>query len=48
MLDLEEPGQVICLVLHKANETPVQLLVAFDFILELALLVSVQLFFIHR
>ena len=47
MFDLKEPGQVIGFVLHKANETSIQLLVAFNFILELALLMPVQLFFIH-
>ena len=44
MLDLEEPGQVVCLVLHEADEASVQLLVALDLVLELTLLVPVQFF----
>ena len=35
-------------MLHKADEASIQLLVAFDLVLELTLLVPVQLFFVHR
>jgi hypothetical protein len=35
-------------VLHEANETTVELLVSLYFVLELTLLVSIELLFIHR
>jgi hypothetical protein len=41
VLDLQEAGQVVCLVLHQSNETPVQLFVAFNLVLELTLLITV-------
>lgn len=41
VLDLQETSQVIRLEEHQSNEAPVQLLIAFDLILELAPLVSI-------
>ena len=47
MFDLEKSCQIICLVLHKPYETSIQLFIAFNLVLELALLMSVQLLLIH-
>lgn len=50
MLYLQEPSQVICLVLHQPNKATVnrfRSITRVSFILELAFLVSVQLVFIH-
>lgn len=47
VLDLEEARQVIGLKQHQPDETAVELLVAFDLVLELTALVPVQLLFIH-
>ena len=47
VLDLQEARQIVCLVLHQSNEASIELLVAIDFVLELAFLVSEKLIFIH-
>ena len=48
MFDLQKSCQVVCFVLHQSYETSVELLVPFYLILELALLMTIELFFIHR
>lgn len=48
VFDLKETSQVIGLEQHKSDEASIELLVSFDFILELATLMPVELFFVHR
>lgn len=48
MLNFQEARQIVCLVLHQSNKTSVELLVAIDLVLELALLVPEKLFLVHR
>jgi len=47
MLDLKESHQVVSFEEHEPNEAPVELLVAFYFVLKLTTHMSVQLLFIH-
>jgi len=47
VLDLQESHQIVRFEEHEADETPIQLLVALDFILELASDVPVELLFVH-
>jgi hypothetical protein len=48
VLDLQESGQIVGLVLHQPDEASVDLLVSIIFILELALLIALEFIFIHR
>ena len=47
MFDLKETSQVIGLEEHKSDKTSIELLVPFNFILKLAALMPIELFFVH-
>lgn len=48
VLDLQESGKIVGLVLHQPDEASVDLLVSIIFILELALLIALEFIFIQR
>ena len=47
VLNLQESGQVVRLMLHESDKASIQLLVSFNLVLKLALLMPVKLLFIH-